>query len=259
MMAVIHGTIPTGEPMRTEVKVADVSIAPERLVDVEAPGASAGIAAGARAAGAWDSVSAGAAAKAPAGGIRFSGRAMLLVAVVLAGGLAAWYWANRQDEVVVVGTAPAGTGAGWAGAAAPGVVRIRLMDVLAGIPAASTPERTEWPVTWTSHFTLAGAEAGVLTMRSDPADLNYASIALPLPAPNDDASADRVRVTARRFLRNVSPEYEGGGGWLTRAITTVAEHPEQTQTTKTERATFTVRALRSGKGAGFLVEMRLNR
>src|SRR5690349_20515464 len=78
-------------------------------------------------------------------------------------GLAIWYWAGRPAGVVVVG-ARAGTGSDWAGAAAPGVVRIRVADVLAGMPGPSAPERTEGPVTWTSHFTLAGGEAGVLTM-----------------------------------------------------------------------------------------------
>jgi hypothetical protein len=245
--------------MRSKAKGADVSTEAERSVNVEARTASGGVAIDSQPASAWGELPGGAIPKAPVGGIRFSRRAMLLVVLVLAGGAGAWYWASRPDDAVVVGTTPVGTSSGWAGAAAPGVVRIRTMDVLAGIPGASTPERSEGPVTWTSHFALAGGESGVLTMRSDPADLNYASITLPTPAPNDDASTERVRVTARRFLRNVAPDYDGSGGWLTRAITTVAEHPEQTQSSKTDRATFTVRAFGSGKRARFMVEMRLNR
>ena len=174
-----------------------------------------------------------------------------------AAGLAIWYWASRPADVVVVG-APAGTGSDWAGAAAPGVVRIRVADVLAGIPGASAPERTEGPVTWTSHLTLTGGESGVLTMRSDPADLNYASITLPLGT-GDEASAERTAATARRFLRNVAPDYDGIALWLGSAIKAAAEHPEQTPTTKNDRATFTVRVIRSGRERNFRVEMRVNR
>src|SRR6476646_1821101 len=183
-----------------------------------------------------------------------------VAAAVLAivAGLAIWYWASRPADVVVVG-APAGTGSDWAGAAAPGVVRVRVADVLAGIPGPSAPERTEGPVTWTWHFTLAGGEAGVLSMRSDPADLNYESITLPLAA-GDEASVDRTAAVARRFLRNVAPDYDGIGLWLGSAIKTATEHPEQPPpTTKNDRATFTVRAFRSGKGLSFRVEMRVNR
>jgi hypothetical protein len=199
MMIEVQGIIPAGEFMRSNVKRADVSTEAARSVNVEAPTASGGVAVDPQTARARGGLPGGAIAKPPVGGIRFSRRAMLLIVLVLAGGAGVWYWASRPDDVEVVGTTPVGTSSGWAGAAAPGVVRIRTMDVLAGIPDASTPERSEGPVTWSSYFTLAGGEAGVLTMRSDPADLNYASITLPIPAPNDDASADRIRVTARRY------------------------------------------------------------
>lgn len=189
--------------------------------------------------------------------VRHRRRWVAAAVLAVVAGLAIWYWATRPGDVAVVG-APAGTGSDWAGAAAPGVVRTRVADVLAGIPGASAPERTEGPVTWTSHFTLAGGEAGVLTMRSDPADLNYASITLPLGT-GDEASAERTAATARRFLRNVAPDYDGIGLWLGSAIKTAGEHPEQTPTTRNDRATFTVRAIHSGREPNFCVEMRVNR
>lgn len=284
-MAVVHGIIRPGESMRWQVKGADASTGAERLINVEAPDegqalalangqglvvaavqrlTSEAIAAGPGSVGAREGPS-GATGSAVTkhqqspGAIRFSRRAIWVVGLVLAGGLGAWYWASRPDDVVVVGSSADPAAAAAPAAGAPAIIRIRVLDVLSGIPGASTPERSEWPVTWTSHFTLAGGEAGVLSMQIDPADLNFASITLPMPPSNDDASAERVGATAKRFLRNVAPDYDGAGWWLSRAIKTVAEHPEQTQSTKTERATFTVRAFQSGKTRKLQVQMRLNR
>src|SRR5580765_4953411 len=57
----------------------------------------------------------------------------------------------------------------------------RLADVLDGMPKPSTPQRSLGGLaTWTSTFELSASERATITMRTDPAELDYASLEIPI-------------------------------------------------------------------------------
>jgi len=134
------------------------------------------------------------------------------------------------------------------------------MDVMAGIPGASVPERgtdDDGKVMWTSRFHLAGGEACSVKMKIDPADLIFASLTV-TSRPGDSLSARRAALIAKDFLRNVAPEFDGDS-WFDSAMATLARHPDQTPSSQTDRATFSLQSVDRASLDTVTVDFKLNR
>ncbi|HEX4794731.1 MAG TPA: hypothetical protein VH370_13105 [Humisphaera sp.] len=150
--------------------------------------------------------------------------------LLIAAGLV-WFFFSRP-------TAETRTTAADAEAPAPSAhLGRKLADVLEGIPKPTTPERSLGGLaTWTSTFDLSASEHAVITMRTDPAELDYASLEIPFHT--DDALMNaRPKRIAKQFLHNIAPDFDGGA-WFDEGITKIEARTEQTRTTQSARATI---------------------
>jgi len=112
----------------------------------------------------------------------------------------------------------------------------RLVDVLEDIPKPSTPQRSVGGLaTWTITCELGPTEHGLITLRTDPAELDYASLEIPLHT-DDNVMHARAKRIAKQFLHNIAPDFDGGA-WFDEGIAQMEVRAEQTRMKRTGRAT----------------------